>query len=87
MLNCTPQADGVVFSSSQLEIALRISGVGKKSKQRFLKTSCTDDTIRRSRKGAGGNTLVYSCVIVKQDAVAEETIEQLRKGMCSVSAL
>ena len=54
-LNCTPQADGVVFSSSQL----RISGMGKKSKWCFLKASCTDDTIRRSRKGAGGNTGLF----------------------------
>ena len=80
MLNSTPQADGSIFSSSQLETALRISGVGKKSKQRFLKASCTDNFIRRSRKGAGGNTLVYSCFIVEQSAVAEETIQELRKG-------
>ena len=81
MLISTPQADGVVFNSAQLETALRISGWGKKSKQRFLKASCTDTTIRRSRKGTGGNTVVCHCIIVKQAAVAEETIEELRKGM------
>ena len=81
MLNSTPQANGVVFNSAELEIALRVSGWGKKSKQRFLKASCTDTTIRRSRKGTGGNTVVYHCIIVKQAAVAEETIEELRKGV------
>ena len=79
MLNSTPQANGVVFNSAELEIALRVSGWGKKSKQCFLKASCTDTTIR-SRKGTGGNTVVYHCIIVKQAAVAEETIEELRKG-------
>lgn len=89
MLNSAPQADGVVFSSAQLETAVRISGWGKKSKQRFLKASCTDTTIRRSRKGAGGNTVVCHCIIVKQAAVAAETTEELRKGVylnrCSVT--
>ena len=81
MLNSTPQANGVVFNSAELEIALRVSGWGKKSKQRFLKASCTDTTIRRSRNGTGGNTVVYHYIIVKQAAVAEETIEELRKGV------
>ena len=82
MLNSTPQVDGVVvFNSGQLETALRISGWGKKSKQRFLKASCTDTTIRRSRKGTGGNTAVCHCIIVKQAAVAEEMVEELRKGV------
>ena len=31
-------------------------------------------------KGTGGNTVVCHCIIVKQAAVAEETIE-LRKGV------
>ena len=53
MLNCTPQADGVVFSSSQLRIS------GKEVQTVLHKASCTDDTIRRSRKGAGGNTGLF----------------------------
>ena len=72
-LSCTPQADRVVFNDVQLETAICISCWGKKSKQRFLKASSTDTTIRRSRKGAGGNTAVCHCIIVKQVAVAEET--------------
>ena len=80
MLNSSPQTDGVVFNSAQIDTALRMSGWGKKSKQRFLKASCTDTTIRRSRKGTGGNTVVCHCIIVKQAEVAEETIEELRKG-------
>ena len=79
MLNSTPQADGVVFNGADFGTALRVSGWGKKSKQRFLKASCTDTTIGRSRKGNGGNTVVCHCIIVKQAAVAEETIEELRK--------
>ena len=81
MLNSTLQSDGVTFSSSTLETALRISGLGKRSKQRFLKKTCTDSVIKRSRKGAGGNTVVYSCFIIKQDAVAEQTLKKLREGI------
>ena len=79
MLNSSQQADGVVFNSTQIDTALRMSGWGKKSKQHFLKASCTDTTIR-SRKGTGGNTVVCHCIIVKQAEVAKKTIEELRKG-------
>ena len=65
MLNSVPQTDGVVFGIAQLETALLISGWGKKSKQCFLKASCTDTTIKVSRKGAGGNSVVYHFIFVK----------------------
>ena len=72
--------DSTLFSTSQLDTALRVTGLGKKSKQRFLKASCMDNFIRRARKGAGGNTVVYTCVIVKQTAVAEGLIKRFREG-------
>ena len=71
--------DGALFSCSQLELTLRISGLGKRSKQRFLKSSCTDNIIKRSRRGAGGNTVPYHCFIIQQSAIDPETVE-LREG-------
>lgn len=71
--------DGAPFSCSQLESALRISGLGKRSKQRFLKSSCTDNIIKRSRRGAG-NTVAYHCFIIQQSAIDPEKVEELREG-------
>ena len=67
------------FSALSLESALKHSGIGKRSKQRFLKTNLRDDTIRKRSRGAGGNTNTFKC---KQSAVPDETIELLAKGMC-----
>ena len=73
--------DGAPFSCSQLQSALRISGLGKRSKQRFLKSSCTDNIIiKRSRRRAGGNTVAYHCFIIQQSAIDPETVEELREG-------
>ena len=72
--------DGAPFSCSQLESALRISGFGKRSKQRFLKSSCTDSIIKRSRRGAGDNTVAYHCFIIQQSEIDPETVEELREG-------
>ena len=69
--------DGATFSCSQLESVLLTSGLGERSKQRFLKASCTDDVIKRSRKG---NTVAYNCFIVQRDAIDDDTIEELREG-------
>ena len=80
MLNSTQQEDSTLFSTSQLDTALRVTGLGKKSKQRFLKASCVDNIVRRARKGAGGNTVTYTCIIVKQTAVAEDVIKTFREG-------
>ena len=44
-----------VFTSMQVESALRMSQLGKRSKQRFLRINCQDSVIKVSRKGAGGN--------------------------------
>ena len=75
--------DRAPFSCSQLESALCISGLGKRSKQRFLKSSCTDSIIQRSRRGAGGNTVSYSCFIVQQSEVDPKTVDELREGTYS----
>ena len=72
------------FTIKQLDFALRCSGVGKRSKQRFLNTACKDFYIKKSRQGTGGNTLPYSCVIVQQSAA---TIESLRKGTFEIPLL
>ena len=72
--------DGALFSCSQLESALHISGLGKCSKQHFLKSSCTDSIIKRSRRGTGGNTVAYHCFITQQSAIDPETVEELREG-------
>jgi hypothetical protein len=72
--------DGAPFSCSQLESAVRISGLGKRSKQRFLKSACTDSVVKRSRRGAGGNTVVYQCFIIQQSAIDPETVEELQEG-------
>ena len=69
-----------MFTNSQLESALRISGLGKRSKQRFLRCSSRDSVIKTSRKGSGGNTSPYSCFVVKQSAILETTINLLRQG-------
>lgn len=71
------------FSALSLESALKHSGIGKRSKQRFLKTSLKDDTIKKSSRGAGGNTNTFKCYIIKQSEVPDETIQLLAKGvMC-----
>ena len=66
------------FSNLALETALRMSGLGKRSKQRFLKSSSKeDDYIKRARKGA----VRYKCFIIKQSEIPEESVELLRKGI------
>ena len=69
-----------IFTNMQVESALRISGLGKRSKQRFLRMNYRDSMIKASRKGAGGNTTPYSCFIVKQCALFDGTIDLLRQG-------
>lgn len=70
----------VKFSVSNIESALRKSGLGKRSKQRFLKPSSSDNFIKAPRKGSGGNTVPYKCFIIKQSAVSCDIVELLRKG-------
>ena len=70
--------------NTHFESALRISGVGKRSKQRFLRISCHDSVIKASRRGAGGNTTPYNCFIVKQNQICSATIELLRQGKISL---
>ena len=68
------------ISCSQLETALRVTGLGKRSKQCFLKITCMDNTIKRSRKGAGGNTVAYKCLIIKQSEIPENILKGLHEG-------
>lgn len=75
------QDDTDNFSCTQIETALRVTGLGKRSKQRFLKVTCKDNVIQRSRKGAGGNTVAYNCLIIKQSVLTEELTKGLREGM------
>ena len=89
LLNALPEVGHgfVKFSNLALETALRMSGLGKRSKQRFLKSSSKDDYIRRARKGAGGNTVPYKCFIIKQSEIPEETVELLRKGILIIPSI
>lgn len=82
MVNSTREStdDQQMFTTSQLQSALRKSGMGKPSKQRFLRSSSRDNVIKVSRKGAGGNTTPYGCFIVRQNELEEETVDLLRKG-------
>ena len=73
--------DQQMFTTSQLQSALRKSGLGKPSKQRFLRSSSRDPVIKVSRKGAGGNATPYGCFIVQQNELEEETVDLLRKGI------
>lgn len=68
------------FTISELEKAFRMSGLGKRSKQRFLKSSSKDNVIKHARKGAGGNTVPYKCFIIKQSIVSDDVMQLLRKG-------
>ena len=79
-----PQDDTDNFSCSQIETALRVTGLGKRSKQRFLKITCKDNVILRSRKGAGGNTVAYNCLIIKQSVVTDDVIKGLREGILAI---
>ena len=75
-----PEIGSLKFSIPTLETALKMSGLGKRSKQRFLKSSSKDDFITPSKKGAGGNSVPYKCYIIKQSCFADEIVEQLRQG-------
>ena len=68
------------FNVSSLETALKLSGLGKRSKQRFLRSLSKDSSIVNARKGSGGNTVPYKCYIIKQSAMQGEVLELLRKG-------
>jgi hypothetical protein len=83
LINAMPEVGFSKFSIHALETAFRLSGLGKRSKQRFLKASSKDDSIKHSRKGTGGNTVPYKCFILKQSAFPEETIELLRNSEVS----
>ena len=72
--------DASEFTGMELESALTRSGLGKRSKQRFLKSSSTDDTIQKRTRGAGGNTNTFKCFIIQQSAVPTEIMELLSKG-------
>ena len=69
-----------LFTNAQLQSALRISQLGKPSKQRFLRSASRDSVIKSSKRGAGGNTSPYNCYIVKQCAILETTIRLRRQG-------
>ena len=76
-----------LVSLSSLEMAFKHSGLGKKSKQRFLKSTSKDDTIKKGTKGAGGNTTTFNCHIIRQSIIPDDTFELLRKGQYSMQAL
>ncbi len=68
------------FSGTSIERALRISNLGKRSKQRFLKANAKENVILQSKRGAGGNTTPYKCIIIKQSEISQEVMELLRIG-------
>jgi len=70
---------GISVNVTSLEAALKFSGLGKRSKQRFLKSSSRDDAIKKRTRGAGGNTNTFICHIIKQSAIPDD-IELLAKG-------
>ena len=49
-----------------------------RSKQRFLKP---DAFIKHSKKGHGGNTVAYSCFILKQSSVPSDILELFCRGI------
>ena len=68
------------FNSSSLETALKLSGLGKRSKQRFLRSTSKDTSVIHARKGSGGNTVPYKCFIIKQDEIQVDILQLLREG-------
>ena len=82
-INAMPEVGFSKFSIHALETAFRLSGLGKRSKQRFLKASSKDDSSIHE-KVVGGNTVPYKCFILKQGAFPDETIELLRKGVLNI---
>ena len=73
--------DGSPFSTKEIGCAIKMSGLGKRSKQRFLKPDSTDAFIKHSKKGHGGNTVAYSCFILKQSSVPSDILELFRRGI------
>ena len=69
-----------MFTIAKLENAILISGLGKRSKQRFLKNGCTDSVIKHSKKGEGGNTIPYRCFVVKQSEILESSCGLIARG-------
>ena len=59
LVNSGENGEERVFTNMQVESALQMSQLGKRSKQRFLMINCRDSVIKASRKGAGGNTTPY----------------------------
>ena len=78
LINTLPDVGGVKFSIPALETALRLSGLGKQSKQRFLKSSSKDDSIKPSRKGAGGNTAETPGEEANSEGTQGDPIDQQR---------
>ncbi len=65
--------DGNKFSGTSIERALRF-------KQRFLKANEKENVILQNKRGAGGNTTPYKCIIIKQSEISQEVMELLRIG-------
>ncbi len=64
--------DGNKFSGTSIERALRISNLGK--------ANAKENVILQSKRGAGGNTTPYRCIIIKQSEISQEVMELLRIG-------
>ena len=81
------EPDSTKFAIKQVDCALRTSGLGKRSKQRFLNVHSKDSQLKKSRRGTGGNTVPYSCIIIRQSALDSSTVECFQRGKLIYAAI
>ena len=65
----------------ELVKAFEASSDCRKSQQKFLHSRSTDITIKKARRGLGGNTSTQHCIIIAQRSLDQEDLDKIRQGM------
>ena len=73
-------SERVKYSAREIEHAILLHRMGKKCKQRFLKSHMKDSYISKSRRGYGGNVASLSCMTIAQERIPSDVLQQFRDG-------
>ena len=68
-------------TKSAIEAEMLSSSYCSRSQQKFLDPKSTDNTIKPSVRGVGGNQTAQRCIIIQQSKLGEDHISLIRQGI------
>ena len=73
------------LTKSTIEAEMLSSSYCSRSQQKFLDPKSTDNTIKPSVRGVGGNQTTQRCIIIQQSKLGEDQISLICQGIMHVS--